>query len=438
MNQTESNTMKKTITSNAAISTGIDPSEMVQSAWEDVGSSFDRFCLTAGIASLTEMMAEDAERLCGGRHERGSGRRGHRWGTSRGMAAYHGGKVPVERPRVRGRDGKEIALPSWREARDLGLLEQWAVNLMLINVSTRKYGRAVRLPQGDVPGPKGAGLSKSAVSRRFKALTEAKLEDWMSSDLSGLDLLVIQIDGMHLAEDLLMIGAVGVDARGDKHPLGVVEGATENTAVVQALLDNLIDRGLDPELCRLFVVDGAKALTKAIRRTFGADIPIQRCQVHKARNIVDRLPAHLHASVRRTLRQAWELDDAQKAERLLRNLARRLDLEAPGVAGSILEGLDEILTVTRLELPLELRRSLACTNMIESMNSVIRQVCRNVKRWRNARMALRWTGAAMLEAKKGFRRLKAHKQLPALKAALEKHRAKSRAEGGVDAKAKAA
>jgi len=169
-------------------------------------------------------------------------------------------------------------------------------------------------------------------------------------------------------------------------------------------------------------LDGAKALSKALRRTFGADIPIQRCQVHKARNITDRLaPAH-HAAVRRALKQAWEMDDAEKAERLIRNLARRFEQEAPDVSRSILEGLDEILTVVRLGLPLELRRSLASTNIIESMNSVIRQVCRNVKRWRNAKMALRWTAAGMFEAKKGFRRLKAYKQLPILKQALLDHR----------------
>jgi putative transposase len=434
----ESNAMKRIITTTAAASTAVVPEEIVESAWDDVAASFDRFCLTAGIASLAQMMGEDAEMLCGPRYGRGEERRGHRWGTTKGVAGFHGGKVAIERPRVRGRDGKELPLPSWEEVRSNGLLEEWAMNLMLINVSTRKFGRAVRLPKGDVPAPKGAGISRSAVSRRFKALTEARLDEWMSSDLSQLDLLVIQIDGLNLDDTLLMIGAVGVDVTGEKHPLAVVEGATENTAVVQALLDNLIERGMDPTVCRLFVVDGAKALTKAIRRTFGADIPIQRCQIHKARNIVERLAPELQAGVRRTLRQAWELDDADKAERLLRALARRLELEAPGVSKSILEGLDEILTVTRLGLPIELRRSLACTNIIESMNSVIRQVCRNVKRWRDARMALRWTGAAMLEARKGFRRLKAHKQLPVLKAALEAHRAPAAHATSVDAKSKAA
>src|SRR6266487_2911659 len=166
---------------------------------------------------------------------------------------------------------------------------------------------------------------------------------------------------------LVLVAALGIDADGHKHPLGLIEGATENAAVVQALIDNLIERGLDPKVCRLFIIDGAKALSKVIRRTFGAHTPIQRCQLHKARNVIERLPKPLHASVRRVLRQAWELDDADKAERLLRNLARRLDQEAPGVAASILEGLDEMLTVNRLGLPVKLRRSLACTNSIENM-----------------------------------------------------------------------
>ena len=147
-------------------------------------------------------------------------------------------------------------------------------------------------------------------------------------------------------------------------------------------------------------------------------------QVHKARNITERIAKPLHTGVRKALRQAWELDDAEKAEKLIRNLARRLEREAPGVSASILEGIDEILTVTRFGLPVELRRSLACTNIIENMNGTVRQVCRNVKRWRGAEMALRWTGAAMLEAAKGFRRLKAHKQLPILRAALAAHQAK--------------
>ncbi len=205
----------------------------------------------------------------------------------------------IARPRVRARgNGAELALPSWEAAQSEDWLGRWAMNLMLINVSTRRFGRAVRLPEGDIAAPAGAGLSKSAVSRRFVALSAERMREWMAADLSRLDLLAIQIDGMHVADDLTLLAAVGIDAEGSKHPLGVLEGATENAAVVQALLDNLVERGLDPRVCRLFIVDGSKALIKAIRRTFGVHTPIQRCQVHKARNIVERLPKHLHASVR--------------------------------------------------------------------------------------------------------------------------------------------
>ena len=412
--------MKESTTSAAVV-----PVAIVEEAWQEVGASFERFCLTAGIATLANMMEEDAARLCGPRYGRAKGKAGHRSGKTKGRVGFHGGKVEIERPRVRARDGGEVALASWETAMSEDLLGKWALNLMLINVSTRRFGRAVRLPEGDISAAKGTGVSKSAVSRRFVALSAERMAEWMAADLSELDLLVIQIDGIQIEEDLTLLAAIGIDGEGGKHPLGVIEGATENAAVAQALLDNLIGRGLDPQACRLFIIDGAKALSKAIRRTFGRHTPLQRCQVHKARNITERLAKPLHASVRKALRQAWELDNAEKAEKLIRNLARRLEHDAPGVSSSILEGIDEILTVTRLGLPVELRRSLACTNVIENMNGTIRQVCHNVKRWRDARMALRWTGAAMLEAAKGFRRLKARKQLPILRAALAAHQAKN-------------
>lgn len=409
-------------TSTTASSFALVPS--LETAWQDVDRSFERFCLVAGIGALEHMLCEDAQRLAGAPHSRGGGRVGHRWGRTRGKIGFHGGKVAVHRPRVRSYDGHEVGLPTWTAAQAEDWLGRWAMNLMLINVSTRKLRRAVRLPAGGIPVIAGDGTSKSAASRRFVALSAERMAAWMASDLSRLDLLAIQIDGLHVGNELVLLAALGVDGDGNKHPLGLIEGATENTAVVQALLDNLIERGLDPKVCRLFIVDGAKALSKAIRATFGRHTPIQRCQLHKARNVVDRLPKPLHAPVRKTMRQAWELDDANKAERLLRNLARRLEPEARGVAASILEGLDEMLTVNRLGLPAQLRRSLACTNGIENMMGTVRRICRNVKRWRNADMALRWTAAAMMEAAKGFRRLKAHRHLPALRAALIAHQEK--------------
>jgi transposase-like protein len=397
-----------------------------------VDSSFERFCLTAGIEAMEQMLRGDAQRLVGRPHSRGRGRVGQRWGATKGKIGFHGGKVDVRRPRVRC-EGHEVQLPTWRTAQAEDWLGRWAMNLMLINVSTRKLKRAVRLPEGDLPAVMGDGTSKSAASRRFVALSAERMAAWMGSDLSRLDLVVIQIDGLHIGNDLVLVGALGIDGEGNKHPLGLVEGATENAAVVQALIDNLVERGLDPKVCRLFIVDGAKALTKVIRATFGRHTPIQRCQIHKARNVIERLPKPLHASVRKALRQAWELDDADRAERLLRNLARRLEHEAPGVAGSILEGIDEMLTVNRLGLPAQLRRSLACTNSIENVMGTVRRVCRNVKRWRNASMALRWTAAGMMEATKGFRRLKAHKQLPILKAALAARQAKQKLEENLQA-----
>jgi transposase-like protein len=230
------------------------------------------------------------------------------------------------------------------------------------------------------------------------------MKQWMGADLSALDIMVVQIDGIHISEHLVLVAALGIDSAGFKHPLGLMEGATEHSAVVQALIDDLIERGLDPAVPRLFIIDGSKALAKAIRHSFGSHTPIQRCQIHKARNIMERLSPALHASVRRALRQAWELNDAAKAEKLIRNLAQRLERDAPGVSKSLLEGLDEILTVSRLGLPAELRRSLACTNIIENMMGTVRRVTRNVKRWSSSSLALRWTAAAMNEAKKGFRR----------------------------------
>ena len=407
--------MRKAITSTAV------PTHALKSeALAGMTASFERFCLAAGIETLSEMMEQDAEAICGLRHARGEGRLAHRWGRTKGKIGFHGGKVDVERPRVRGLDGEERILPSWKSAVGENWLGEWAMNQMLIAVSTRKFERSVRLPGGDVPAPRGAGLSKSATSRRFVALSAARMRQWLATRLDHLDLMVIQIDGVHMADDLLLVAAIGIDATGEKHPLGVVEGATENAATARALIANLIDRGLDPAVPRLFIIDGSKALSTAIRRAFGRDAPIQRCQVHKARNILERLPKSMHASVRSVLRQVWELDDAAKAEKLLRNLARRLAADWDGVAGSILEGLDEMLTVTRLGLPRELRRSLACTNIIENLMGTVRRVCRNVKHWRSPSMAMRWTAAAMIEAKKGFRRLKAHKQLPALRAALDR------------------
>src|SRR5689334_19584141 len=203
--------------------TGEVASAGVAAAWQDVTTSFERFCLSAGIATLARMMERDAAELCGPRHVRGQGRRGHRWGRTAGGLGFHGGTVSIARPRVRAPGGAELPLPSWEIANAEDWLGRWAMNLMLIGVSTRRYGRAVRLPEGDLAA--SDGVSKSAASRRFVALSATRMAEWMAADLSKLDLLVIQIDGIYLAPDLTLLAAVGIDGEGAKHPLGVLEGA---------------------------------------------------------------------------------------------------------------------------------------------------------------------------------------------------------------------
>ena len=183
--------------------------------------------------TLSAVLEQDAEEVCGPRHARGEGRGGHRWGRTRGKIGFHGGKIELERPRVRNFDGQELPLPSWERASEEDWLGRWAMNLMLINVSTRKFRRAVRLPEGDVPAPQGAGVSKSATSRRFVALSAARMKEWMASDLGHLDIMVVQIDGIHIAEDIVLVAAIGIDGEGAKHPLGLIEGASEHSAVVQ-------------------------------------------------------------------------------------------------------------------------------------------------------------------------------------------------------------
>lgn len=219
---------------------------MLRKLWTS-RASLERLCLTAGLATLGAMMEEDAVRFCGPRYGRGCGKDGYRWGKAKGKIGFHGAKIAVERPRVRAREGSEVTLPSWETALGEDLLSRWAINLMLMNVSTRKFACAVSLPGGDVPCERGAGVTRPAVSRRFVALSAEKIKAWMPADLSKLDLLVIQIDSIHIDQDLVLLAAVGVDGNGDKHPPGVMEGARENAAVCQALIDNPVGRGLVPE-----------------------------------------------------------------------------------------------------------------------------------------------------------------------------------------------
>ena len=261
------------------------------------------------------------------------------------------------------------------------------------------------------------GTSKSAVSRRFVAQTQAQLDAWRATPLDGLDLAVLLIDGVQVGGHCIVV-ALGIDKTGAKHPLGLWEGATENAAVCQGLLTNLASRGLRTDRSLLVIVDGAKALDTAVTQTFGRAALVQRCQVHKGRNILEHLPEAQRPWVKAILIRAYTNSKIKTAKRLLQDLARRLDTDYPSAAASVREGLDDTLTVLDLGLSERLQRSLATTNAIESLLSRTRHVKRNVKRWRGGTMVLRWVAAGVLEAAQGFRRVNGCNDMPALVAAL--------------------
>jgi putative transposase len=374
----------------------------------------------AGMQTLDVLLEDERTQMCGERYRHDAERRSMRAGHAPGELVMGGRKVRVSRPRVRTADGaKELTLPSWRVFAMQDPLEREAVEKMLVGVSTRKYRRAL---DAVPPELDEFGTSKSAVSRRFVAATQRQLDDWFGRDLSGIKLASIMIDGLGFGEEHTVLIALGIDSDGKKHVLGLHEGATENAAACGALLDDLIERGVSTQRSLLFVIDGAKALASAISARWDKRALIQRCQVHKARNVKDHLPDELQASVAATMRQAYAMRDYKKAKQQLENLARRLDDEHPSAAASVREGLVETLTVIKLALPATFARTFATTNPIENLNGTARWTCRNVKRWKGGTMILRWCCAAMKEAQSRFRRIKAASSgIPLLLEALAKN-----------------
>ncbi len=389
----------------------------------------------AGLACVDEALEAERVALCGERYAHLVDREALRAGHVASSLVLGGRRVAVSRPRVRSVDGHELKLPSWREWSARDPLEQRAVEQMVLGVSTRRYARSLE-PLPEVVAVRG--ISKSAVSERFVYGTERKLAELMSRELRGLPLVALLIDGVHFAEHVV-IAAVGVDEHGAKHVLGLREGATENAAAVRALLGELVERGLDTNRSLLVVIDGAKALHKAVVEVLGAQALIQRCREHKKRNVTDALPERLRASVRSAMSQAYATRDPRRARRLLDNLARRLEHQHPGAAASLREGLEETLTVMRLGLPENLERVLSSTNLIENLFSRVREIGRRVKHWQSGTMVLRWTAAGVLEAERGFRKLAGCRAMPTLVAALRAHDAQfSSTRPGVDVTEKAA
>ena len=359
------------------------------------------------------MLEEDRTTLCGPRYAHQAARTASRAGTVPSEVVLGGRKVIVARPRVRAA-GHEVPLPTFQTLAHEDPLNRRVVEQMLVGVATRQYARSLEpVPAGVV----SRGTSKSSVSRRFVAKTTAQLRAWQSAPLDGLDLVALLVDGVHIGEHCLVV-ALGIAADGQKHALGLWEGATENAAVCQSLLANLQSRGLRTDRSLLVILDGALALHKATRAVFGEAALIQRCQVHKLRNILDHLPERQRPWVQAVVRRAYQATDLKVATRLLTTSrsASTTSIRAPPAA-SVKDSRRRSRSSASI-FSARLQRSLATTNAAESLLSRTRHVKRNVKRWRGGQMMLRWVAAGVLEAVKGFRRLKGHADMPRLVAAL--------------------
>jgi putative transposase len=371
----------------------------------------------AGLQVMASMMEADVTALAGpkGRHD--PDRTAVRHGHGAGSVTLGGRRVPVQRPRVRSVDGSgELPVPAYELFSGTEILGRMALDRMLAGLSTRRYPVGLE-PVGERTEAVASATSKSAVSRRFVAATETALAGLLAADLSQLDLVALMVDGVHFGEHTCVV-ALGIDIEGTKHPLSLVEGSTENATLVTELIVGLRERGLDVTRPVLAVLDGSKALRRAVLDVFDHPV-IQRCQLHKIRNVQDRLPEKLRSTVTAKIRRAYHAESALAAEAELTALAAELDRTHPGAAASLREGMAETLTVLRLGVSPTLARTLRSTNAIESMIGICRDHATNVKRWRDGQMALRWCAAGMVEAGKQFRRVNGHLHLKSLHNTLE-------------------
>src|SRR5437867_8136974 len=381
----------------------------------DTRVALREFLLAAGMKALLDELEDDRTLLCGPKGRFQDDRRAYRHGHDTGQLVMGGRKVRVLMTRVRSVAGGNMELPNWRHFSQEDTLDEPVQKQILMGISTRDYRDSLeRLP---VPLQE-TSISRSNVSRRFVARTTRAVEAFLGRPLGEQDFPLLLLDGVVMGEHLLLT-ALGIDATGRKQVLGVVEGGSESEEVAKSLFRDLIERGLAVERARLFVIDGGKGLRKAIRSVFGDWALIQRCQVHKMRNVLEHLPERQKAWVRAAIRRAWSATTVGRAREQLRTLATQLRADHPGTSASIEEGLDETLTVIALGIVGSLHQTLRSTNPIENMQGTIRRVTRNVKRWRDGAMVLRWVVTALMEAEKKFRRVKGYRDMPQLLAALD-------------------
>jgi putative transposase len=406
---------------------GVLPVRVQEALGELVGAAREgllALSVGVGLGVLADLMEEEVCEVVGPRGKHDPDRSAVRHGHEGGEVTLGGRRVAVERPRVRSADGmSELPLQTYAHFADRDPLTKAVLERMLAGVSTRRY-RRTQEPVGEAVEAEARSTSKSAVSRQFVARTRENLEALMQRRLDDVRLAVLMLDGIDLKGRTNVV-ALGISTEGVKIPLGLWEGSTENAAVATALLSDLVERGLDVEQGVLCVLDGAKALRKAVRDVLGVDTPVQRCVRHKERNVCDHLAERDRPAVKQRLRAAWRLDDHADALERLRALAGELDCSHPGAAASLREGMEETLTLQRLGIRGSLKTTLASTNPCESMIECVRRSSRNVKRWQNGDMALRWTAAGMLEAERQFRRVIGYRDLAKLAVAIERDLART-------------
>ena len=360
-----------------------------------------------GLEVVRQMLETDATAIAGQKGKHQKERQAYRHGVEKSRVVLGGEKVPIERPRVRSKDGKELPLPSLGMFQREDPLNAALLSRLLNGVSARKYARTLDGSVADA-----SCVSKSEVSRRFAAGLEERMSAFFKRKIEGSYPVMI-MDGLELGA-MTIVAAMGIDGDGKKRILGIIEGGSENSELVKRLLSDLLERGLSAAEARLYVLDGSKALHKAVRDTFGDKACIQRCQVHKKRNVLSRLPESERENVSVALNLAYREFEYEKAKSTLELLADNLEHRYPGAAASLREGLEETLTLHRLKLPGLLRQTLSSTNAMESANSVCAGVLRRVTNFRDGKMSLRHAAAGFLEAERGFRRIKGFRQIPLL------------------------
>ena len=360
--------------------------------------------VAAGLAVMQAMFVAEIAGVAGPKGKHDPNRAAVRHGSGRGSVTLGGRRVAVDRPRARTLDGYEVALTSYAHFGSEDLLSQVVMERMLAGVATRRHARTAE-PVGAQVVEQAKSSPRSAISRRFVRQTETALAELMACDLSGEDIKVLMLDGQHMAERCVVV-ALAITADGTKKPVGLWDGSTENKTVVRALLADLVDRGLRVDDGLLVVCDGAKALSAAVREVFGAKALIQRCTLHKRRNVADHLPDKEQAWVDAKLVKAFGHPDPDQGLCNAKHLAAQLDKSYPSAAASLREGLDEMFTVARLGIDGRLAKTLTTSNPVESMISIAGTTNRNVTRWRDGQMVLRWTAAGMLNAERSFRRIK--------------------------------